>query len=140
MKKEQYIQLVEKAHIDAEEKEFLTEILRLVDEVTDLPSDLILRLEEIFAFEAKRLDKEREKLLKDREEAKAALEKEEKELPHKLEEIDKQALEKLDELEKNVLQEAEEAVREEESKQEEEKKKLDDKRYREILEGLKKEK
>lgn len=137
MKMEKYIKLVKKANIDEEEKRYIVDILEAAEELRDLPRDLVMRLEEIFMGEVKRLDKEEEELVEEKKELEAKLTEEKRDLPGKLEDIDRQAEEKLEKVETEALSKMDEIGREVLESEEKSKKRLDDKRYKDILDGLK---
>ncbi len=137
---EQYIQLVRKAHIDAQEKEYISEILALVEKVEDLPSDLLLRMEEILTEEQNLLVQERERLIQEQAEAKVTLDQKKSELPGKIEQMDQEALTQIAQLEKESSEKMEQIDKEEAAAAEGQKKKLEDQRYQEILNTLKKRK
>lgn len=136
--KETYLKLINLASIEEDEKYYLTEIISAVDNITDLPSDLLLRLEEILTAEQEKSQIEKEKLEQEKIELETTYEKEKNELPAKLQAIDQQMIEevkkaaeesmlKLDEIDKTAFKSAEA-----------EKKAIDNQRYLEILNNLKK--
>jgi hypothetical protein len=140
MKKEQYLQLINNAHIEAEEKEYLSAILQLIGDVQEIPSDMQLRLEDIFIAETSRLDKEEQTLEAELRESQAVLGQKKRDLPGKLDAIDRQALEQVEQLEREASEKMDQIDKEELHTASAQKQTVDMQRYQEILESLKKKK
>ncbi len=136
--REQYLQLIAKASIDDQEKYYLTEIIRQVDQIEDLPSDVLLRIEDIFNEEVHRLQTEEDALHKELLEDEAAYNEKKSQLPAVLSEIDEKLLKDLDDLSLHAFQQMDSIDREEQQGAESQKKALDAQRYKEILEKIKK--